>query len=57
MRPLGVVGYHHVRMMDVELKDVKLKPVGGEEMSGYVVTVMEVKFPGPASDTACTHNE
>ena len=56
MRPRGVAGYPHVRLMDVELTDVTLKAVGGDEMSGYVLTVIEEKFPGPTSVDACTHS-
>ena len=56
MRPRGVAGYPHVRLMDIELNDVTLKAIGEDEMSGYVLTVIEEKFPGPTSVDACTHS-
>ena len=57
IRPRGVIGYPHVSATEVELKDEIAKLVGGEDGSGYVLSVTrEEMFPGPATVDACTHS-
>ena len=56
MRPRGDIGYPHVSLMDVELRAVGIKLVGGEDESGSVVmTTAMVRAPGPILVDACTH--
>ena len=56
MTPLGVSGYPHVSLIDVELTAVAVKLVGGEDASGSVVmTTDAVTAPGPILVEASTH--